>query len=253
MSCPVFVHIDNEGSLFFLSKKCAIWKIVHFCSFPLFERAITLFCCSFEKGDRKSNRSFQKSDKRVIPLLHKTTKRAIAHSLISKVGFSSLTVKRKKILKYVILANCLDLLGNESLFWSKSVYYALFWSNLRHVKKCGLLYAHISWGIGVLQIFAELMQLFTSQKTSYKHQHIASCRRCTKNLKTVSESGHQEDLKTVFKIFIQCLQPEICWCLYYVRWEENNCARPGRCSYSPLKKRLTNIDISWAVDIVQKI
>jgi len=35
-------------------------------------------------------------------------------------------------------------------------------------------------------------------------------------------------------------------------WEENNCSRLGGCSFSPLKKHPTSINIARAVDIVKK-
>jgi len=76
--CPVFVHIDNERSLFFLSKKCAICKIAYF----LLSFAFLLFLKE-RKSDRSFRRTFEKSEEkndRSFALF----KRAIALSLFCK-------------------------------------------------------------------------------------------------------------------------------------------------------------------------
>jgi len=76
---------------------------------------------------------------------------------------------------------------------------------------------HFAWNtVGVLQIvllggcnYSPLKKYHTNINISRAVDVVG------KNL----ESGHQEDFKTVFKIFVWCLQPYIHWCLYYVCWE----------------------------------
>jgi len=93
MSCPVFVHIENERLLFFLNKKCAIWKIANF--LLIFALLLFLkerkkdcsFCCSFENSDKKSDCSFALF---VAFLFKRATKRAIAHLLFFKERLNEL-------------------------------------------------------------------------------------------------------------------------------------------------------------------
>jgi len=77
MSCPVFVHIDNERSLFFEQKMFDLENrsfFAHFCSFALFDRAKERSLISKER--QKSNCSFA------------LFQRAIAHSLFFKEQLS---------------------------------------------------------------------------------------------------------------------------------------------------------------------
>jgi len=126
-----FAHFGNERSLF-LSKKWAIWKIAHFCSFPLFERAkkqgwaiahfenersliflsdkwaiweiacfLLIFSLSLFLKERKSNwasdRSFEKSkwaNDHSFALLQWANEQAIAHLLFYNEQMSNKLLNR---------------------------------------------------------------------------------------------------------------------------------------------------------------